>query len=98
MAGINAFNSLGNPGIGKLNNAQLKYLLSGYQIATAITGREGIFFGKELTEDERWSLGISGASPLIYEGLKAGFNYIKDYKIREAYDAYNKGNLNPDDL
>ncbi|MEW6680231.1 MAG: hypothetical protein AB1297_04290 [bacterium] len=44
MAGINALNSLGKPGIGKLNNAQLKYLLQGYQIATAITGKEGIFF------------------------------------------------------
>ncbi|MEW6104133.1 MAG: pre-toxin TG domain-containing protein [bacterium] len=98
VAGINALNSYGKPGIGKLNAGQLSYLISGYQIATAISGKEGIFFGKELTEDERWSLGISGASPFIYEGLKAGFNYIKDYKLNQAYKAYNKGNLNPADL
>ncbi|MEW6007282.1 MAG: hypothetical protein AB1595_03895, partial [bacterium] len=73
-----------------------KYLLQGYQIGTAITGKEGIFFGRELTEDERWSLGINGASPLIYQGLVAGYNYIKDYKLREAYKAYEKGQKDMD--
>ncbi len=93
VAGLNSPIGGNLPVIGKLNEKQLQYLTSGYQLGTAITGKEGLFFGGKLTEDERWSLGVSGTSFFAYQGLKYGYNYLENVSLNQLYDAYKKGGL-----
>ncbi len=41
--------------------------------AQALTGKEGLFFGKELSEQERISIGTSAMAPYLGQGIANGF-------------------------